>query len=114
MRIQKAPGAVPIDRLKQRNLEIEEVWSVESVKPCHRHPPWLPDRGLASQKRHIRQVSDTSKPSQIGDEDLSSPDLTVDSKTRAVERQTDERIFPAVLGQHGGDVGMVVLHANPR
>ena len=81
------------------------------VEPGGGHPPRLPDRRRAARHRHRLQVPDPLEAGQVGHQDLAAPDRAVGAPAEPVEGDADHRTGLAVVGQAGGDVGVVVLDA---
>ena len=79
------------------------------------HPPGLPDRGRAAGHRDGGEVAAALVSGEVGHEELAAPDGAVGAVAGAVEGHPDDRAVlgrVAVVGQAGGDVGVVVLHAD--
>jgi hypothetical protein len=59
-------------------------------------------------------VADPAARFEIGDQELATPQHPVGAITQPVEGQTEDRLGPAVLGQAGRDVGVMMLNAPGR
>ena len=57
-------------------------------------------------------MTDPLEPAQVAEQQLAAPDGAVLAVAGAVVDRTDRRPPLAVLGQRGGEVGMVVLDAD--
>ncbi len=77
-----------------------------------RHPPRLSHGHVAARERDGGQVAEALEVGQVGTQDLAAPRGAVGAETHAVERHADDRSGVLVVGQAGGDVGVVVLHAD--
>ncbi len=82
-----------------------------------RNSPWVADRRVASGQRQVFQVGGPPKPGIAAHQPLAAPNRPVQAVAGAVQRHADDRPVargPAVVGQAGGDVGVVVLHPHHR
>ena len=61
---------------------------------------------------HRQQVAGALEAVQPADEQLAAPHRAVEPEAGAVEDRPDRRAALAVLGQAGGEVRVVVLHAD--
>ena len=77
-----------------------------------RHPPRLADRGSAARHRHGHQAAGSLEAGQIRDQELAAPDRAVGPVPGPVEGDADDRAVLAVVGEAGGDVRVMVLHAD--
>jgi hypothetical protein len=91
-RMAHAPGAEPgRDQVRQR------------------HAPGLAHRGIAAGQGDRADAGHPLDARQVRDQDLPTPDGAVRAEAGAVPGHSDHRSAAAVVGQAGGDVGMVVL-----
>ena len=70
------------------------------------------DRGVSAGEVDRREVGDAFVSVDVGEQYLATPDGAVVAVARAVERDADDPLVRValVLGHHGRDVGVVVLH----
>src|SRR5689334_990825 len=88
--------------------------AVHVVEVGGRHPPRLADRGRTAGHRDRGEMVDPPELAQVGDENLTTPDRAVGPVAEPVERDADYRAVVPVVGQAGGDVGVVVLYPDDR
>ena len=81
-------------------------------EPGAGHAPRLARRAVAAGQRDRVQVPDAREARQVAEQQLAAPHRAVGAVPGAVEDRPDRRRRLAVLGQHGGEVRVVVLHAD--
>ena len=81
-------------------------------EPRARHAPRLADRLLAAGHADRMQVPDALEAAQVAVQQLAAPDRAVGPVAGAVVDRADRGLRLAVLGEAGGEVGVVVLHAD--
>ena len=75
------------------------------------HTPRLAKGRRATGKWHRRKASDSFESAEIGDEKLSTPEPAIGAVTDTIERHPHDPVRHLMLGEAGGDVGVMVLHA---
>ena len=77
------------------------------------HSPRLPNRHRSAGKWHRPQLAQAFEARRAGGEHLEAPQSAVGPITGSVQGHPDHCVVPAVVGQAGSDVGMMMLYADP-
>ncbi len=84
------------------------------MEQAERHAQRLAGRRVAAGHGQVAEVAGAAEASGIAEQEFPPPDPTVGAVADAVEDHPDRLLFHAVFGQAGGQVGVVVLHRQPR
>ena len=71
-------------------------------------------RGVAARLAHRPEPADALRARRRAAQQLTAPDRAVLAQAEAVHRDAEHLALEPVLGHRRGDVGMVVLHRDPR
>ncbi len=117
--VEEAPGArrerrVDLEALAHERPALERHRSSGPLEIRGRHPPRLPDRGLAAGQRHRLEMGDPLERGEVAAQQLAAPERPVRSHPGPVEDDGQRLAGLAVLGEAGGRVSVVVLHLDER
>jgi hypothetical protein len=102
-----APAA-RVDRICQRSRQIRRLAAC-GREPCVGHAPRLVDGTRAAGHPHRAERCHALERDQVADEHLATPDRAVRAVPGAVVDRPHRRALQPVLGETGGEVGVVVL-----
>ncbi|CAM2154283.1 hypothetical protein PT2222_300012 [Paraburkholderia tropica] len=102
------------DAVLGAGLHIGTIKPIESIEQRERHARGRARRQIAAGQRQRREMTETRRTAGIDAQQLAAPRRAVVAVTEAVERDAERRIRVTVLGQHGGDVRVVMLHRHDR
>ena len=77
-------------------------------------PPRFARGAVAAGQRQFAQAADARRACTVNAKQFAAPDATVVTEPDAVQRNAEHGAVDTVLGDHGGDVRMVVLYADQR
>ena len=77
-----------------------------------RHPPGLPDGRGAARQRDWHEVCQPLESSEVGKQELATPQGAIAAVARPVEGHSQHRTRLTVVGQAGCDMRVVMLHAH--
>ena len=83
------------------------------VEVRRRHPPWLLDGHGSPRHPHRGEVPGPAERREVGDQDLAPPQRAIAAVAETVEGDSDHRSGLAVVGEAGGDMGVVMLDRHP-
>src|SRR5512145_3406692 len=105
---QHAPsGAVETSR--ERQIERRHRVAIGRAQERRRHTPWLAHGGITTGERYVLEVADALEASQVGDEELATPDAAVGSIAASVPGDADYLAIHTVVGQTARDVRVMML-----
>jgi hypothetical protein len=88
------------------------VGAPQRVQRAGGHAPRFARGAVAAGQGQRGQMAQARPARAVEPEQLAAPWRAVRAQSDAVQRQPDHRAFDAVFGDHGGDVRVVVLHAD--
>ena len=93
---------------------LRDAFEVRVDQVAQRRAPRLAHGRVAARQRDVAQVAAPLAAPIAGHQKLAAPDGPIGAVSGAVERHSDDFAREAILGHAGGDVRVMVLHAEFR
>ena len=110
----RTASSVGVGGPHERQVQLPGLVAEGAAQVAQGRPVGPVDGGLAAGQRNVGQVGQAPVAREIAQQELAAPDGAVGAVAGAVPADADDRPIGAVLGQAGGQVGVVVLHGHQR
>src|SRR5262245_57893124 len=105
---QYTPGGA-VQTSHERQIERRHRVAIGRAKERRRHAPRLAHCCVTTGQRYILEMTDALEASQVGDEELATPDAAVGSIAASVPGDADYLAIHTVVGQTARDVRVMML-----